>query len=125
MAYRLLREFRQASTRLDTPPLSIRHHPDSAIAPAPEPIGSALSHDTDLQRASRLMPFVTEGLAASLSEAAIRFAISHPAMGTVLVGMASVQEFEGALAVMLKVPLAGEALRRVAELTADLSGESQ
>jgi len=26
------REFRQASTRLDTPPCSIRHHPDSAIA---------------------------------------------------------------------------------------------
>ncbi len=33
MAYRLLREFRQASTRLDTPPVSIRHHPGSAIAP--------------------------------------------------------------------------------------------
>ena len=33
MAYRLLREFRQAFTRLDTPPLSIRHHPGSAIAP--------------------------------------------------------------------------------------------
>jgi len=34
MAYRLLQEFRQALTRLDTPPLSIRHHPGSAIAPA-------------------------------------------------------------------------------------------
>jgi hypothetical protein len=33
MAYRLLREFRQAFTRLDTPPFSIRHHPGSAIAP--------------------------------------------------------------------------------------------
>jgi len=32
MAYRLLWEFRQAFTRLDTPPLSIRHHPGSAIA---------------------------------------------------------------------------------------------
>jgi hypothetical protein len=32
MEYRPLREFRQAFTRLDTPPLSIRHHPDSAIA---------------------------------------------------------------------------------------------
>jgi predicted transposase len=32
MAYRLLREFRQASTRLDTPPLSPRHHPNSRIA---------------------------------------------------------------------------------------------
>jgi len=32
MAYRLLREFRQASTRLDTPPLSNRRHPGSDIA---------------------------------------------------------------------------------------------
>jgi len=34
MAYRLLREFRQASTRLDTPPFSNRRHPFSGIAPA-------------------------------------------------------------------------------------------
>jgi hypothetical protein len=32
MAYRLLQEFRQAFTRLDTPPLSICHHPASVIA---------------------------------------------------------------------------------------------
>ena len=32
MAYRLLREFRQAFTRLDTPPLSNRRHPGSDIA---------------------------------------------------------------------------------------------
>ena len=34
MAYRLLREFRQAFTRLDTPPFSNRRHPGSDIAPA-------------------------------------------------------------------------------------------
>src|SRR4051812_6455367 len=32
MAYRLLREFRQASARLDTPPHSPRHHLISRIA---------------------------------------------------------------------------------------------
>ncbi|HEY0493676.1 MAG TPA: hypothetical protein VGD57_09435, partial [Candidatus Dormibacteraeota bacterium] len=32
MPYRLLQEFRQASTRLDTPPFSNRHHPVSRIA---------------------------------------------------------------------------------------------
>ena len=32
MAYRLLREFRQAFTRLDTPPFSNRRHPGSDIA---------------------------------------------------------------------------------------------
>jgi len=32
MAYRLLREFRQAFNRLDTPPFSNRRHPGSDIA---------------------------------------------------------------------------------------------
>jgi len=34
-AYRLLREFRQAHTHLDTPPFSLSHHPFSGIAPGP------------------------------------------------------------------------------------------
>jgi predicted aldo/keto reductase-like oxidoreductase len=58
-----------------------------------------------------------------LPEAAIRFAIAHPAMGTILVGMASVDEFETALAAVLKGPLPAAALQRVAELTAGFSGE--
>ena len=94
-------------------------------SPEPEPIGSALSHKADLGRAARLMPLVGEGFAASLPEAAIRFAIAHPAMGTILVGMASVDEFEAALAAVLKGPLPAAALRRVAELAAGFSGESR
>ena len=43
----------------------------------------------DLARARRLLPLVPEGFAGSLPEAATRFAISHPAMGTILVGMAT------------------------------------
>lgn len=100
---------------------STDRHP--VASPAPDPIGSARSYDTDVQRALRLMPLVTEGFAASLPEAAIRFAISHPAMGTVLVGMATVEEFEGALAAVLKGPLSVDGLSRVAQLTAGLSGE--
>ena len=49
-AYRLLREFRQASTRLDTPPFSNRRHPGSDIAPVRTK--GALSQDT-----ARLMVF--------------------------------------------------------------------
>ena len=60
-------------------------------SPPPKPIGSAIGYDADLARAGRLRPLVDEGLAGSLSEAAIRFAMSHPAMGTILVGMASPQ----------------------------------
>ncbi len=36
VAYRSFGRFRQASTHLDTPPFSIRHHPGSAIAPCAE-----------------------------------------------------------------------------------------
>jgi aryl-alcohol dehydrogenase-like predicted oxidoreductase len=98
-------------------------HP-TASAP-PEPIGSAHSYDMDLERARRLMPLVTEGFAGSLAEAAIRFAITHPAMGTILVGMATVGEFEGSLAAVLKGPLPPEALVRLDELTAGFAGENR
>jgi aryl-alcohol dehydrogenase-like predicted oxidoreductase len=62
---------------------STERHP--IASPPPEPIGSALSYEADVKRARRLMPIVQEGFAASLTEAATRFAISHPAIGTILV----------------------------------------
>ncbi len=92
-------------------------------SPAPAPIGSALRYETDLARARRLMPLVEEGFAASLPEAAIRFAAAHPAMSTILVGMASVEEFEAALAAVRKGPLPPAALERVAALTGAFAGE--
>ena len=98
-------------------------HP-TASAP-PEPIGSAHSYEMDLERGRRLTPLVTEGFAASLAEAAIRFAITHPAMGTILVGMATVAEFEGSLAAVLKGPLPPGALDRLSTLTAGFSGEER
>jgi len=94
-------------------------------SPPPEPIGSALSYDADLARARRLMPLVTEGFATSLPEAAIRFAITHPAMGTILVGMATVEEFEASLAAVLKGPLPREALDRLGQLAAGFAGEGR
>ena len=79
---------------------SAERHP--IASPPPEPIGSAMSYDADVVRARRLMPLVKEGFAASLTEAATRFALSHPAMGTILVGMATPQQFEDALAAVQK-----------------------
>jgi aryl-alcohol dehydrogenase-like predicted oxidoreductase len=102
---------------------SPQRHP--VASPAPQPIGSALSYETDLTRASRLLPLVAEGFAASLPEAAIRFAIAHPAMGTILVGVARVEQFEAALAAVLKGPLPAAALHRVTELTGTFSGETR
>jgi aryl-alcohol dehydrogenase-like predicted oxidoreductase len=64
-----------------------------------------MSYDADVVRARHLMPLVKEGFAASLTEAATRFALSHPAMGTILVGMAAPQQFEDALAAVQQGPL--------------------
>jgi aryl-alcohol dehydrogenase-like predicted oxidoreductase len=52
---------------------SAERHP--IASPPPEPIGTAMSYDADVVRARRLMPLVKEGFAASLTEAATRFAV--------------------------------------------------
>jgi L-galactose dehydrogenase/L-glyceraldehyde 3-phosphate reductase len=102
---------------------SAERHP--IASPPPEPIGSAMSYDGDLDRARRLMPLVKEGFAAGLIEAATRFAIAHPAMGTILVGIATPQQFDDALAAVLKGPLPKAALDRLASLRQSFSGEAR
>ena len=102
---------------------STERHP--IASPPPEPIGSAMSYDADVGRARRLLPLVKEGFAASLSEAATRFAISHPALGTILVGMATPQQFEDALAAVEKGPLPQAALDRLVTLRQGFSGEAR
>jgi predicted aldo/keto reductase-like oxidoreductase len=69
------------------------------------------------------MPLVTEGFAATLTEAATRFAITHRAMGTILVGMATIEEFQAALSAVLKGPLPLAALERLNTLTAGFAGQ--
>jgi aryl-alcohol dehydrogenase-like predicted oxidoreductase len=102
---------------------SAERHPIAGAAP--EPIGSAMSYDADIDRARRLLPLVKEGFAASLTEAATRFALSHPAMGSLLVGMATPQQFEDALAAVQKGPLPGAALERLSVLRQAFSGEAR
>jgi aryl-alcohol dehydrogenase-like predicted oxidoreductase len=82
-----------------------------------------MSYEADVTRARRLMPIVQEGFATSLTEAAIRFAISHPAMGTILVGMATPHQFENALAAVQKGPLPSAALERLTTLRQGFAGE--
>ena len=100
---------------------STERHP--IASPPPEPIGSAMSYDADVLRARRLMPLVKDGFAASLTEAATRFAISHPAIGTILVGMATPQQFEDALAAVQKGPLPPATLDRLTTLRQGFAGE--
>jgi aryl-alcohol dehydrogenase-like predicted oxidoreductase len=100
---------------------SIERHP--IASPPPEPIGSAMSYEADVMRARRLMPLVQEGFAATLTEAATRFAISHPAVGTILVGIAAPHQFETALVAVEKGPLPPAALDRLSALLQNFSGE--
>jgi aryl-alcohol dehydrogenase-like predicted oxidoreductase len=72
-----------------------------------------------------LLPLVEEGFAENLTEAAIRFTLSHPAVGTILVGMATPQQFETALAAVEKGPLPQAALARLSGLRAGFAGEAR
>ncbi len=94
-------------------------------SPPPEPIGSAHRYEGDLERARRLAPLVEQGYAASLAEAATRFCISHPAMGTILVGIATPRQFEDALAAVAKGPLPQAALDLVSSLQQGFAGEAR
>jgi aryl-alcohol dehydrogenase-like predicted oxidoreductase len=94
-------------------------------SPPPEPIGSALSYERDLQRARRLAPLVREGFATGLAEAAIRFVISHSGISTVLVGMATLAEFEQALTAVEKGKLPDAALALLADLQRGFVGEKR
>ena len=92
-------------------------------SPPPEPIGSGSSYDIDLERARRLLPLVREGHADSLVEASLRFVIAHPAVSTVLIGIATLEQFETAARAIEKGPLSQAALGRAAELHRGFIGE--
>jgi aryl-alcohol dehydrogenase-like predicted oxidoreductase len=100
---------------------SAERHP--IASPPPEPIGSAMTYEADIARARHLLPLVTEGFAASLTEAATRFAMTQPAVGTILVGMATPQQFEDAFAAVAKGPLPAAALERLTALRQGFAGE--
>jgi aryl-alcohol dehydrogenase-like predicted oxidoreductase len=102
---------------------SAERHP--IASPPPEPIGSAMSYEGDIERARRLTVLVEEGFAASLTEAATRFSLSHPAMGTILVGIATPGQFDDALAAVQKGPLPAAALERLSALRQGFAGEAR
>jgi aryl-alcohol dehydrogenase-like predicted oxidoreductase len=97
-----------------------------AIAsPPPDPIGSGSSYRADVERARRFMPLVHEGHADSLVEAALRYVISLEAISTVLIGIATLEQFEIAARSINKGPLSAAALARVAEIQAGFVGEAR
>jgi L-galactose dehydrogenase/L-glyceraldehyde 3-phosphate reductase len=92
-------------------------------SPSVEPIGSGSSYKTDVERARRLVGLIRDGHAQSLVEASIRFAISHGAVTTALVGYSTLDHLEYAAAAAEKGPLPDAALARLTGLQNTFAGE--
>jgi L-galactose dehydrogenase/L-glyceraldehyde 3-phosphate reductase len=83
-----------------------------------EPIGSGPDYATDVKRALEFRPVVAAGHAESLTELAIRYAISNPSLSTTEVGIASLDELQQAAGAVNKGPLSAEALAEIKEIQA-------
>ncbi len=92
----------------------VERHPTAM--PEVAPIASAADYATDLANAQKLQPLVEEGVARSLAELAIRFAISAPRISTALIGTASLEQLDVAIAAAERGPLPPAALERIAAL---------
>ena len=90
---------------------SADRHPVAAQGVAPIASGQDLS--ADATHAQKFRFLVDEGYVTSLVEAAIRFAISKPAVSTTLVGISSMEQLEAAIASAEKGPLPAAALARL------------
>ena len=83
-----------------------------------DPIGSGRDFRSDVERAHRYEMLIREGLASSLTEAAMRFTIAHEGMTTMIIGYSTLDHLEQAIAAAEKGPLPRAALDRVAALAA-------
>ncbi|MBI4202339.1 MAG: aldo/keto reductase [Chloroflexi bacterium] len=80
-------------------------------------IGGAMvpggEYGADEERAGALGFIIAEGSAPSLPQAAVRFALMHPGVSTVLVGYSSMGQLEEAAAAAAAGPLPGQVLERL------------
>ncbi len=90
-----------------------------------EPIGSGGDYAADVRRAQRLAPLIEAGYAASLIEAALRFAISHPVMTSVLVGYSTLEQLEYAASAAQRGPLPSAGLEQLTALQRTFVGEAR
>jgi L-galactose dehydrogenase/L-glyceraldehyde 3-phosphate reductase len=87
-------------------------------SPVVEPMGSGTDYASDVERGKRLLPLVNEGHVATVAEAALRFAISHSAISTALIGFSDLMQVEQAAAAIEKGPLPPATLDRIGQLLA-------
>jgi len=76
----------------------------------------AAKESEDAARAHAFNFLVAEGIVGSLVEAAIRFALSKPEISTAMIGTASLDQFEQAVAAANRGPLPAAALERLTRI---------
>jgi aryl-alcohol dehydrogenase-like predicted oxidoreductase len=79
------------------------------------PIATGGDYAEDAARALAFGDLIARGVAGSLVEAAIRFAISKPEVSTAMVGTSSLDQLEQAVAAANRGPLAADELARLRE----------
>jgi L-galactose dehydrogenase/L-glyceraldehyde 3-phosphate reductase len=79
---------------------------------------SGPDYATDAERARALEPLVAQGHAGSVVEAALRFAITGPALSTVLIGCSDLAQLDYAAAAVSTGPLPPAALASLREIWA-------
>ena len=89
-------------------------HP--VAVPTVAPIGSGRDYNQDMARGSQFTFLQSEGYAANLVEASIRFALSKAGVSTVLVGYSSLEHMEQAVEYAAKGALPEDALARLPEV---------
>jgi L-galactose dehydrogenase/L-glyceraldehyde 3-phosphate reductase len=89
----------------------MERHP--IAVPTVDPIGTGPDYQADVKLAQSLSFLTTEGHAASLPEAAMRFAWSHVRLSTVLVGFSSHDHLEEAIAAAERGALPAAAIDRL------------
>ncbi|MEC7301106.1 MAG: aldo/keto reductase [Pseudomonadota bacterium] len=80
------------------------------------PIGSDTDYATDVQHALAFQPLVADGVAGTLPELAMRYAISHPTLSTVEIGIANLEQVQRAAEAVEKGPLPPEVLSRIRDI---------
>ena len=87
------------------------------------PIGSDTDYATDVRHGLTFRSLVDDGIAETLPELAIRYAISHATLSTVEIGIANLEQVQGAAAAVEKGPLPPEALGRIRDIQSSFAGK--
>src|SRR5262245_27283822 len=86
-------------------------HPNAS--PPPTPMATSRTYTDDLERAKGFRFVIDDGYADSMAEALIRFVLSYPDISPAIVGFASIEQLEQALASAAKGPLPTEAREKL------------